>query len=268
MREFDVVLRGTFAGHPAFCVIECKDWSHKAGTPALDACIRETRAINASLRMMVSPKGFTEPTLRQAREGGVGVLSLLPDDPDDGGFSVGVLWYGRLHTLEDIRAEIRFSGPSPVSGSYGESDLLKRGKPVLNWFLRELSKTDEGSIDTALLAKSVEFEKRLRVSLSGQSYQVAAIRVTATHSFRKKKRFIQMSGDAFFDWDTGSLRAPAAGHIAVGPLEPNLADWEECTEEIPPTGPPQMVIGHYRDFSHLTEEDVPTLPARGLCIVA
>jgi hypothetical protein len=268
MREFDVVFRGTFGGHPALGVIECKDWGHKVGTPELDAFITKTRDINASLRMIVSPKGFTEPALRQARDAGVGVLSLLPDDPHDAGFSVGVLWYGRLHTLEDIRAEIRFSGPSPVSGSYGESDLLYRGKPVLNWFLRALSTTDYTSIDTDLLARSVEFGKPLRVSISGQSYKVAAIRVTATHTFRKKKRFMQISGDAFFDWDTGSLRAPATGRISVGPLDPNLSDWEECTEEIPPTGPLQMVIDRYRDFSHLTKEDVPTFPTRGLRIVA
>ena len=56
--------------------------------------------------------------------------------------------------------------------------------------------------------------------------------------------------------------------IVVGPLDPNLSDWEECTEEIPPTGPLQMVIDRYRDFSHLTKEDVPTFPTRGLRIVA
>ena len=165
--------------------------------------------------MIVSPKGFTAPALRQARDAGVGVLSLLPDHLHDAGFSVGVVWYGRLYTLEDIRAEIRFRGPSPVSGSYGESDLLYRGKPVLNWFLRELSKTDYGSIDTAVLTRSVEFDKPLSVSISGQSYKVAAIRVAATLTLRSKKRFMQISGYVFFDWDTGSLRAPAAGRIAV-----------------------------------------------------
>ena len=46
--------------------------------------------------MIVSPKGFAEPALVQAKGAGVGVFSLLPDDPIKAGFSIGVLWYARL----------------------------------------------------------------------------------------------------------------------------------------------------------------------------
>jgi hypothetical protein len=60
-REFDVIIRGEYAGQPILGVIECKDWKNKVGTPELDAFITKTRDINANLRLIVSPKGFTEP---------------------------------------------------------------------------------------------------------------------------------------------------------------------------------------------------------------
>lgn len=46
-REFDVVVRGKFAGQPMLGVIECKDWADRVGTPEIDAFIRKSQDVNA-----------------------------------------------------------------------------------------------------------------------------------------------------------------------------------------------------------------------------
>jgi Restriction endonuclease len=137
-REFDVVVRGKFAGQPMLGVIECKDWTDKVGTPEIDAFVTKTRDINANLRMIVSPKGFTDPALIQARDAGVGVFSLLPDDPNEAGFSIGVLWYARAYRWGDRQYQIRFDGRSPRAGAYAANEMLYAGAPILNVFEKEL----------------------------------------------------------------------------------------------------------------------------------
>jgi hypothetical protein len=117
LREFDVVVRGEFAGHPMLGVIECKDRSEKVGTPEVDAFVTKTRDINANLCLIVSPKGFTEPALRQAKDAGIGVFSLLPDDPDATGFTLGVLWYGLAYKWGERKYDVRFLGSGPKAGS-------------------------------------------------------------------------------------------------------------------------------------------------------
>jgi Restriction endonuclease len=145
-REFDVVIRGHFGGHPMLGVIECKDWADKVGTPEVDAFVTKSSDINANLRVMVSPKGFTKPALQQAKDAGVGVFSLLPDDPADAGFSIGVLWYARVYRWDQVEMRVHFAGAKPT-GSYKFQEMLYLDKPVINWFLMELS-TTYGNVTT------------------------------------------------------------------------------------------------------------------------
>lgn len=114
-REFDVVIRGKFAGHFILGVVECKDWKNKVGTPEIDAFITKANDVNANLRMVVSPKGFTKPALLQAKNAGVGVFSLLPDDPIEAGFSIGLLWYGRAFSWGSFQTWVTFEGEKPTN---------------------------------------------------------------------------------------------------------------------------------------------------------
>jgi restriction endonuclease len=89
LRQYDVVIRGVFAGQPILGVIECKDHNRKKGPDAVEAFAKKTENLVAHLRMMVSKKGFTERAIRLAKHEGVTCLSLLPNDPAESGFSIG-----------------------------------------------------------------------------------------------------------------------------------------------------------------------------------
>ncbi len=94
-RQFDVVIRGKLGGRDILGVIEYKDWNDKVGTPEVEAFVMKSRYVNANIVLMVSPKGFTAPALALAKHEGVGTLSLLPNDPEDSGFTLGVTWYAK-----------------------------------------------------------------------------------------------------------------------------------------------------------------------------
>lgn len=59
-RQFDVVMRGTFAGRPVLGVIECRDNSRRKGLDAVEAFAKKCESVGANLRLMVSRRGFTK----------------------------------------------------------------------------------------------------------------------------------------------------------------------------------------------------------------
>lgn len=259
-REFDVVVRGKFAGHTILAVIECKDWGVKVGTPEMDAFITKTRDINANLRMIVSPKGFTGPALAQAKDAGVGVLSLLPDDPNQAGFSVGVLWYAREYKWGDLTVHLNYTGKEPQSGTYRADEILYKGAPVINVLRKELSTTYLNTISNNPVRLYARFNPYITVKINEETFRLTGMGVDSQRQFGKKKRFMQMTGDAFYDWATSSLTVPETGRVSVHGFNPDLKDWEKYDEEIPDTGPYQFVIDRYWGCIDLDAEQVPDIP--------
>jgi hypothetical protein len=224
----------------------------------MDAFIIKSPDIHANLRLMVSPKGFTKPALEQAKDGGVGVYSLLPDDPADAGFSVGVLWYGRLCRWDQVQMIVRFDGADPPS-SYNFQEMLYSEKPVINWFLKELSTTYGNVTSSGPFTLNAKFKNPVSVDMNGHTFAVAEITVIANRVCEKECRFMQMTGDAFFDWQTGSLSVPAAGSVSLHGFRPDLSDWQDCEGEIPATGPYQFVIESFRSCVDLETTKAPDL---------
>lgn len=260
-REFDVVVRGHFGGHPMLGVIECKDWGDKVATPVVDAFITKSCDINANFRLIVSARGFTGPALKQAKDKGVGVFSLLPDDPANTDFSVGVLWYARVYQWDQIQLHLRFHGQPAQPSSYKGEEVLYLGKPVVNWFLRELSTTYCHVTSTGPFALNAKFDAPISLTIQNRPYEASEITVTAERICRKKNRFMQMTGDAFFDWQTNELRVPPRGSITVRAFRSDLSDWEDYDGEIPETGPYRCVIDRFWDCIDLETAEVPDVPS-------
>ena len=259
LREFDVVLRGRFAGQPMLGVIECKDWAKKVGTPEIDAFITKTRDINANLRMIVSPKGFAEPALVQAKDAGVGVFSLLPDDPDDAGFSLGVLWYGRSYIWKR-ECTFCFVGKPPRPGSFDGKEILYKGIPVINVYEKELSTTYLQTSETIPINLHTDFNPYITVKIKGETFRISEITVRAYRLITNKKRFMQMTGDALYNWDTKTANIPKEGSISIHGFSPDMTDWEEFDGEIPETGPYQFVIERHWGCLDLEVEKLPEIP--------
>ena len=258
-REFDIVVRGHFAGHAMLGVIECKDWADKVGTPEVDAFITKSDNINANFRLIVSRKGFTEPALKQAKDAGVGVFSLLPDDAADTGFSVGVRWYARVYHWAQIQLHLRFHGQAPQPSSYKQEEVLYLGKPVANWFLKELSTTYCHVTSSGPFALNIKFDAPVSLTIQNRSYEASEMTVTAERTLREKSRFMQLTGDAFFDWQANGLSVPAKGPVTVHGFRSDLSDWEDYDGEVPEIGPYQCVVDRFLACIDLEMAEVPDL---------
>src|SRR5579871_3250660 len=169
-RQYDVVIRGHYAGRPILGVIECKDHSRK--------------------------KGFTPQALVVAEHEGIGCLSLLPEDPKQAGFSIGQMWYGVHRQWTDVRMEIQFPViPAPIESF----DLLKvkwDGKTVFNWFWRELLTTYKEYNEEGYVMIKNTFDQVRNIEIEGQEYPVEAITCIAHQVLKKKRRWISLTGDA------------------------------------------------------------------------
>ena len=111
-RQFDVVIRGHFAGMDILGVVECKDHNTKKGPREVGAFAKECEHLNANIKLMVSKKGFTQQALRLARHDGIGCLSLLPNDTHQCGFTVGEWWYGVISRWTDFTLLVTWADPA------------------------------------------------------------------------------------------------------------------------------------------------------------
>jgi hypothetical protein len=94
MRQYDVIIRGQFAGRDCLGVIECKDHGRKAGPGDVDAFAKKTENLGANIRMMVSRRGFTARALNVATHEHIACLSLLSPEASIPSGVVGEWWYG------------------------------------------------------------------------------------------------------------------------------------------------------------------------------
>lgn len=101
-RQFDVVIRGKFAGQDLLGVIECKDLNKKVGTPEIDAFITKANNLNANFKIIVSKRGFTKPGIKEALDFGVQTLSLLKEDYPKFKLAIGNYWFADIYRWNNI----------------------------------------------------------------------------------------------------------------------------------------------------------------------
>jgi hypothetical protein len=86
------------------------------------------------------------------------------------------------------------------------------------------------------------FQPYVKVTIRGDSFRIAEVNVYAERLFAQQKRFMQMTGDALYYWETKSLDVPKTGSISLHGVDPNLPDWEDYEGEIPETGSYQLIV--------------------------
>jgi len=238
-RQYDVVIRGKFGGRPVLGMIECKDHSRKIGPSTIEAFAKKTENIGANLRLIVSRKGFTKQALTLAKHENVGCLSLLPDNPEQVGFSIGDMWYGVVYLWTNIRLiVVHFAtDETPSSLPTFDTNTVKwQGKPVINWFIRELCTTykDEKCTESGkAFTLTLEFDKPRNIEIEGKQYLLSAISCQAERVQIKKKKWVFWSGDAFYDWHTNQFSIPPKGTIVGSAVETDIREWDSYDGELP-----------------------------------
>ena len=230
-RQYDVVIRGEFGGRPVLGVIECKDHSRKKGPAAIEAFAKKTENLGANLRLIVSRKGFTDQALKLASHENVGCLSLLPADPKQAGFSIGDMWYGLIKRWVDAKLVVQFESTSLRVAGFDSMSLKYDGKPVLNWFMRELL-TTHAEQEEGEFALKVTFDSPVTMELNSQEHSVLSVGCIANRVHRKKRKWVSWSGDAFYDWHEGRFTLPPNGTLAGSAVETDLSAWQDYEGEI------------------------------------
>lgn len=249
-RQYDIVIRGQFGGRSVLGIIECKDHKSRNGPNTVEAFAKKTENLGANLRLIVSRRGFTEQALALAKHENIGCLSLLPDNPKQVGFSIGDTWYGIIDLWTDLRLTVYFSESMdrPNLPTFDANSVKWQGKPVINWFQRELyttyrDKEPDSPDDTCALM--VTFSEPRSIEIEGREYKLSAIACHARKTKIKKKKWVYWTGDAFYDWHTLQFTVPPKGKIVGSAVESDLREWDDYSGDIPDLAYPDAP-GYFR----------------------
>jgi hypothetical protein len=224
-RQFDVVVRGSFAGQTMLGVIECKDVRKPVGTPAVDAFVTKAANINANFKILMSRRGFTEPALAECKHYGIQPLSLISDDPANRNFFVGTRW-------NQIKIRPVFAASPIEAAPYNAEDVKIQGKKVLDWFTNHLLDIQSGITDFGwVVGISAQFENPQMVAVrEGEEYLCTAIEFFAERICDKRERRVGISGTGFFNWQKKQATFAPGSTIVTDAVPTDFMQWESRTE--------------------------------------
>ncbi len=265
-RQYDVIIRGQFGGRPVLGIIECKDHSRRKGPSTVEAFAKKTENLGANLRLLVSRKGFTKQALKLAKHENIGCLSLLPENPEQVGFGIGDTLYGVIRMWTNGRLTLQFeSKDSPIT-QFDTNTVKWKGKPIINWFLKELLTTYSNVEKEGTHYLTVTFSEPRDIEIEGTEYKLTGITLSADREYKKKKTWIYWSGDALYDWNENKFTIPPKGIITSSVIDTYLIDWDDFNGDIPDfteesnvTGFLNGVMYSQQSWDQTKDDDVPDI---------
>jgi hypothetical protein len=164
----------------------------------------------------------------------------------------------------DMLLKIIFaSAPAPIA-TFDSNTVKWNGKPVISWFARELFTTYREESQEGEHTLGVQFAKQHNIEIEGTEYPVIAITCCATRIFRKKRKWVNWSGDAFYDWHTSQLTIPPKGTVVGSAVETDLSLWADYDGEIPEgqemnSGFARMIFYEFQQWDNSKDDEVPDL---------
>ena len=238
-RQFDVVVRGTFAGQQMLGVIECKDLGGKVGTPDVDAFVTKAHDINANFKVLVSRRGFTEPALAKCAHYGVQALSLLDNDPANRNFFIGTRWEADVIRWGRLSLSLHFVNEPAQPVHFDAENVTIAGKRVIDWFTNYLlDNTAEVSGFGWVVNFRGVFDKPQTVAVrAGEEYQCSAISFAAERVCQQLERYVGISGTGFYSWLEQKATFPPGTQILMDAVPMDFAQWQpRGSEQRPTTG--------------------------------
>jgi len=256
-RQFDVVIRGKFAGQDILGVIECKDLRKKVGTPEIDAFVTKSGDINANFKIVVSRRGFTKPAIEKARHYGIQTLSLLPNDKVNYGFRVGNFWHANIFYWKQLSLKLIFVEQPGHPINIDIHNVKIRDKKVLDWFTNYLlaNHADEDKLGW-VVGVGIEFETVQNIKVNyEEEFVCRGIEFYAERSLVKKQKFVGINGVGFFDWQQSRATLPAQKNIRTDSVQTNFMDWEDRKkDELNNSGFLDIkIIGHNSQFEFIQD---------------
>jgi len=234
LRQFDVVIRTKVAGRRILGVIECKDLKKRVGTPEVDAFVTKARDVNANIALIVSRRGFTKPALEKAKDYGIGMLSLLPKDPQDCDFSVGMDWYVEIYRWAEVRFSVKLVTKHPPCSPIDSRKVTWCGWPVIDWFNKELVTKYLKERRQGMFSLTLIFDKTRRFHIASRIYLVKGITFYALRVCEYRSKWMQFSGEGLLDWNQQEVTMPAGKEIRSDWFRNDFSDWKVYQGELPP----------------------------------
>jgi hypothetical protein len=128
---------------------------------------------------------------------------------------------------------IQFAPAHAPMATFDSNKVMVGGRPVINWFLRELFTSYAEETVEGEYKLDVGFDKECDIEIEGKEYPVTGIACIATRVCRNKRKWVSWSGDALYDWHTGRFTVPPNGTIVGSAVESDLSAWPDYDGEIP-----------------------------------
>jgi hypothetical protein len=260
-RQFDVVIRGQFAGQQMLGVIECKDLNRRVGTPEIDAFHTKAQDINANFRVIASKRGFTAPAVHKARHYGIRLVSLLDPEIFNQSFAFGDWWTAKVYRWNRITIEAHPTDEHAGIPEVPPQDLRVNGERVLDWFTNHLLR--EGHSDKTLgwaVGFQIVFTPPIQVSTgSSSALSCKAISFRAERECIEYERFVPLSAEAFVDWHSNAATIPANTTVRTGAVPADLREWplRDASKKRESSFLPVFMEAHEHQFDHV--ENAPNL---------
>jgi len=256
-RQFDVVIRGSFAGQELLGVIECKDHNKKVGSPDIDAFVTKSQEINANVRLFMSRRGFTQPALEKCKHYGIQPLSLLGKDAANLKLSLGTRWEAERQSWRGILVTLKFVDEGTKPNRFRSDQLTIHGKRVLDWITNYIL-AHEHEVDGYgwVMGIGVEFSAPQTVDLGqGESVLCRGIEFQAERICEKFERLVGWSGTGFYDWNAEKATFPPGSTVETEPISMDFSQWLPVAEGA--TLPSGFMTVHFFlraiQFEHVTD---------------
>lgn len=231
-RQFDIVIRGIFAGQQMLGIIECKDLKRRVGNPEIDAFVTKALDVNANFKIVMSRSGFTKPALEKCAHYGVQALSLLENDPANQKFFIGTRWTADLTRWGQISVSLHFAEPSAEPVILFADQLKINNKRVLDWFTNYLLDHEGEITDLGWVVDGVaEFDTPQIVEIqSGIERLCTAISFKAERVCDKLERLVGINGTGFFNWNSKQATFPPGATITTDAVPTDFTQWKPRSE--------------------------------------
>lgn len=226
-RQFDVVIRGTFAGQSLLGVIECKDLRRRVGSADIDAFVTKSQDVNANVRLFMSRRGFTRPALKKCAHYGIQPLSLLGHDPPDAKIFLGTRWEAHQFRWGRIAVTLKYVEEPEESIRFSAELLTIGGKKLIDWFTNYLLKKEDSIKELGwVVGVGFEFSTPQMIQFEpGVGHLCRGIEFHAERVCDKFERVVALSGTGFYDWNAGKATFPGGVTIRTEPVPVDFSDW-------------------------------------------
>lgn len=238
-RQFDVVIRGSFAGQQMLGVIECKDLKRKVGNPEVDAFITKANEINANFKILISKLGFSKPALEKCRHYGVQPLSLIEDDPANRKFFIGTRWTADVTRWRRITVQLHFAEPPANPVNFDANVLRINGNRVLDWYTNYLLDHEEEFKEFGWVAGvHVDFASPQIIETEpGVEHLCSAVSFGAERVCERLERLVGISGTGFLNWNSRQATFAPGSTIFTEGVSTDFSQWSPRSDENrPPSG--------------------------------